>query len=135
MAFVHGKSAHFAFGNTGSETNLSTYIDGVEFPEEGDAPETTTYGKTARTYIPGLKDSTISVTGKWDSVLDGVLGAAQLQTGKSFIFGPAGNGTGAVKYSGVAILMSYSISAPVDDVVTFSAEFQVSDEVTRDTFA
>jgi hypothetical protein len=39
-----------------------------------------------------------------------------------------------VKYTGEAILTSYSISNPVADVVTFSADFQVTGAVTRGTY-
>lgn len=143
MAFVHGKNTVFKLDNSaGSVTDLSSYLDDVGFPQSVETAETTTFGVAggAKTYILGLNDRTISLAGKWDATLDAhfsgvvsALNAGTLATA-SFEFGPAGSAGGAVKYTGEALVTSYEVSNPVGDVVSFSAELQVTGQVTRTTW-
>jgi len=133
--FVHGKSTHFSIDDTaGSPQDISDTLTSVDFPETIETAETTAFGATSKSYIVGLRDATISVSGIWDATVDGYFIGTE-PASRSFEYGPAGDGSGAVKYTGEAILTSYSISNPVGDVVTFSADFQVTGDVTRGTFA
>jgi hypothetical protein len=141
MPFRHGKGAAFKLDNSaGSVTDITSYVDEVGFPQTTEVGETTTFGKTAKTYIVGLTDSTVSVSGKWDATLDahiaGVVAAqaAGTLTTATFEYGPEGTTAGRVKYTGEAIVTSFEVSSPVGDVVTFSMELQVSDSVTRTTW-
>lgn len=135
MAFVHGKDSVFKLDNSGgSLTDISTYVNSVDFPQTADVAETTTLGDGSKTYIVGLKDSTISLAGLWDSTADGIFGAVVGQSATlSFEYSPEGTTAGNVKYTGEAILTSYSKNSPVGDVVSYSADFQVSGDVTRAT--
>ena len=135
MAFVHGKDSVFKLDNSGgSLTDISTYVNSVDFPETADVAETTTLGDGSKSYIVGLKDATLSIRGLWDSTLDGILGAVVGQSATlSFEYSPEGTTGGNVKYTGECILTSYSQSSPVGDVVGFSADMQVSGDVTRAT--
>ena len=135
MAFVHGKDSVFKLDNSGgSLTDISTYVNSVDFPQTADVAETTTLGDGSKTYIVGLKDSTISLAGLWDSTADGIFGAVVGQSATlSFEYSPEGTTSGNVKYTGEAILTSYSKNSPVGDVVSYSADFQVSGDVTRAT--
>lgn len=137
MAFRHGKNASFKVDNAaGTLTDISAYLNEITFPQTIETGETTTYGKSAKTYIVGLSDSTISISGMFDSTVDAHLAGIKGQDATvSFEYGPEGTASTRVKYTGEAILTSYETSSPVADVVTFSAEFQVSDSVTRGTFA
>lgn len=138
MAFSHGKDTHFSLGSAGSEStlvDLSAFLDDVTFPETVETGETTTFGNDSMTYVVGLKDSTISIEGKFDPTPDQQLAdALGNATALDFEFGPVGNGSGSPKYSGSAFLTSYEVGSPVDDTVTFSAELQVTGDVTRGTF-
>jgi hypothetical protein len=133
VAFHHGKDSYFLLDGQ----NLSQYVTSVDFNESGDVAESTTLGKDAKTYIQGQTDATISITGNWDetastgpdAVLNGVLGAGLVD----FEYGPMGDVNGAVLYTGSCILTSYGKSSPVGDIVSFSAEGQVSGVVTRTT--
>lgn len=135
MAFVHGKDSVFKLDNSGGAlTDISTYVNSVDFPETVDVAETTTLGDGSKSYIVGLKDATLSISGLWDSTLDGILGAVVGQSATlSFEYSPEGTTGGNVKYTGECILTSYSQSSPVGDVVGFSADMQVSGDVTRAT--
>jgi hypothetical protein len=135
MAFVHGKDSVFKIDNSGGTlTDISSYVNSVDFPETVDVAETSTLGDSSKSYIVGMKDSTISIAGLWDSTLDGVLGAVVGQSATlSFEYSPAGTTVGNIKYTGECILTGYSQNSPVGDVVSFTADFQVSGDVTRGT--
>ena len=132
--FAHGKSTDFALDDTGgSSRNISNTLTDVSFPQTIDTAETTAFGSSNKSYIVGLKDTTISVSGIWDATVDGYLSGTE-PASRSFIYGPAGSTGGNVKYTGEAILTNYSQSNPVGDVVTFTADFQVTGAVTRGTY-
>ena len=133
MAFTHGKDSVFKLDNaSGSLTDISTYVNNVDFPETADVSETTTLGADNKTYIAGLKDATISLSGLWDATADAIFGAVVGQSATlSYEYSPEGTASGKVKYTGEAILTSYAISSPVGDAVGYSADLQVSGSVTR----
>ena len=135
MAFTHGKDSVFKLDNaSGALTDISTYVNNVDFPETADVSETTTLGADNKTYIAGLKDATISLSGLWDSTADAIFGAVVGQSATlSFEYSPEGTTGGNVKYTGEAILTSYAISSPVGDAVGYSADLQVSGAITRGT--
>ena len=135
MAFTHGKDSVFKLDNSGgSLTDISTYVNNVDFPETADVSDTTTLGADNKTYIAGLKDATISLSGLWDSTADAIFGAVVGQSATlSFEYSPEGTTGGNVKYTGEAILTSYAISSPVGDAVGYSADLQVSGAITRGT--
>ena len=132
--FVHGKSTFFSIDDTGGTVrDISDTLTSVDFPETIDVGEVSAYGSTSKSYLVGLRDASISVSGLFDATVDGYFIGTEPAT-RSFVFGPAGNTSGYVKYSGECILTSYSLSAPVSDVDTYSADFQVTANVTRGTF-
>lgn len=135
MPFVHGKSADFRIDDSGGTLrDISAYCDNVDFPQTADTAEVTTFGDSSKEYVVGLKDSTISISGSWDATADGYLAGIVGGAAGSFQYGPAGTTGGNIKYTGEAICTSYSVTAPVGDKVSFSAEFQVTGAVTRGTY-
>ena len=132
--FAHGKSTDFALDDTGgSSRNLSNTLTDVSFPQTIDTAETTAFGSSNKSYIVGLKDTTISVSGIWDATVDGYISGTE-PASRSFIYGPAGSTGGNVKYTGEAIMTNYAVNNPVGDVVTFSMDLQVTGSVTRGTY-
>ena len=132
--FVHGKSTDFALDDTGgSSRSLANTLTDVSFPQTIDTAETTAFGSSNKSYIVGLKDTTISISGLWDATIDGYLSGTE-PASRSFIYGPAGSTSGYVKYTGEAIMTKYAVSNPVGDVVTFSIDLQVTGAVTRGTY-
>ena len=133
--FVHGKSVDFALDDTsGSSRNISDTLNSVDFPEVTETADTTAFGSSSRSFIVGLESATISISGLWDSTVDGYMNGGTEPASRSFIYGPAGSTGGNVKYTGEAIMTNYSISSPVGDVVTYSADLQVTGAVTRGTY-
>jgi hypothetical protein len=136
MAFTHGKGAVFKIDNAGGTLQiLTTYIDSIEFDNSVDTAESTTMGAEAKTYLSGQSDATLSITGKFDGtattgphvILSGLVG---LETTSSFEIGPEGTTAGKQKILGECFLTDYKASMPVGDVVSFSADFQVTGAVT-----
>lgn len=133
--FVHGKSTNFQLDDTsGTIRDISDTVTSVDFPETLDTAETTAFGSSAKSYIVGLTDATISVSGIWDATVDGYINGGAEPASRSFVFGPAGSTVSNVKYTGEAIVTSFSISNPVGDVVTFSLDLQVTGAITRGTY-
>jgi hypothetical protein len=135
--FTHGKATVFKVDNSGgSLTDISDVLTDVSFPQTIETAETTSFGSSAKSYIVGLSDATISISGNFDTTVDahlsGVLGQAATL---SFEYGPEGSTTDDAKYTGECLMTSYEKSGAVGDVVTFSAEFQVTGAVTRGTYA
>jgi len=135
--FRHGKSTVFKVDNSsGTLTNISDTLTDVSFPQSVDTAETSTFGSSAKSYVVGLTDSTVSISGNFDATVDahlaGILGQA---ASVSFEYGPEGSTNGFVKYTGECYLTSYEKSGAIGDVVTYSAEFQVTGAVTRGTYS
>ena len=135
MAFVHGKDSVFKLDNaSGSLTDISAFVNNVDFPETADVAETSVLGASNKTYLAGLKDATIGLTGFFDATADAIFGAVIGQSATlSFEYSPEGTASGKIKYSGECILTNYALSSPVGDVVAYSGDLQVSGAVTRGT--
>ena len=136
MAFQHGRSSDFALDNSGgTPVDLSAYTDDVSFDRDVATAETTTFqtASGARTFITGLQDASFTASGKFDVVVDAQM-ESLLQAGPrtfTIIYGAATVGAQNPSLSGECILTSYSISDSADDVITWSASFQVTGAVTR----
>jgi hypothetical protein len=135
--FRHGKAASFKVDNAaGQLTNISDTLNSVSFPREAETLETTSFGSYDRTYVVGFKNQTISVEGSFDATVDTHLAAVLGQDATlSFEYGPEGTTSTFTKYTGECIMTSYETSAGIGDIVSFSAEFQITGAVTRGAFA
>lgn len=129
MAFVHGKNVVVKIAGD----DLSAFTKNVEFSREADTHDTTTFGKGSKTYASGLKDATVKLEGVYDNtvstgpgaILRPLLGGAA----EEFTYQPEGTGAGKAQSVVDAIVNSYEESAPVDDMITWTAELQCSDDV------
>ncbi len=130
----HGKGTAFSLDSTGgSLVNLSSGLDNVSLSRSLDTAEITTFGDNDRSYIPGLRGATISISGLFSSthaeVLDGVLGRNSTAT-MSFEWNPDGStAAGRHLLKGECFLTSLEYSASVDDKVGLSAELMISGAV------
>jgi hypothetical protein len=128
VAFSHGSNAVMTINSV----DLSEYINSTSQEMEAETAEVTTLGKTAKNYIPGLEDGTISADGPFDPALDAAIDAMR-RTLVPFVYQPQGTASGLPKYTGNCILTSYSIETPVDDAGSWEAEWQISDGWVRGT--
>jgi len=134
--FRHGKSTVFKVdNNAGTLTDISNTLTDVSFPQSVDTAETSAFGASAKSYVVGLSDATLSVSGNFDETVDAHIAAIVGKTDSvSFEYGPEGSTVTFVKYTGEALLTSYEKSGAIGDVVTYSAEFQVTGAITRGAY-
>jgi predicted secreted protein len=141
MAFLHGKSSFFSIDNAaGSPVDISAFCEEVSLSRSIETAETTTFGSSAKSYIVGLTDATVSISGKFDAagastidpVLSGILGQSATVTW-AYRASSASKSSTNPEYTGEGIVTSYEVSGSVGDAVTFSAEVQVTGVVTRST--
>lgn len=119
MAFRHGSKAEL----TVNAVALSAFCDSIDLKIDVDTSETTTFGKTWKTHIPGLAGASLDGGGNYDptattgpaAVLTALIGADPV----AVLYYPGGNVADQVEHSFDAILTSYSESSPVGAQVTF----------------
>lgn len=133
MAFVHGKGCAVSIDGD----SLSAFSNSVTFTREADTHDVTTFGKNSKVYAPGLKDGTASIEGIYDNtastgpgaVLRPLLGAAAV----TLVYEPEGTGSGKPIATVDVLVSSYEETAPVADMVTWTAELQLSDDIADTT--
>jgi hypothetical protein len=129
MTFVHGKGVVATLDGD----DLSAYATSVTFTRTADTHDVTTFGHGSKVYFPGLKDGTGSIEGVYDSttvtgpgaVLRPLVGADTV----ALVYRPEGTGTGKANAVVDVLINSYEESAPVADMITWTAEFQMSDDI------
>jgi len=126
MSFSHGSVAKL----TVNSVDVSDYLSDATYNDSIDAAETTTLGKTAKTYIPGLDDGTFKCSGYFDPTMDAAIFAMKRLV-VPFTYSPQGIGTGLVQYTGNCVLSSYSVGTAVKDAGSGDAEWQITGDVTR----
>lgn len=118
---------------TVNSNDIGVKSKSIAFPRETGMEDVTVFGANSRSYIATLLDGTISASGVWDTALDGFL-APDLGVSRAFVFGPQGATTGDIKYSGNAFLTSFEVGDEVDGIIEYSAEWQITGDVTRGTY-
>jgi hypothetical protein len=132
MAFVHGKNTAVYYNGS----NLSPYFNEASISQDVETAETTAFGDDAKTYITGLKDGTMSMSGMFDGATDAIdavltstLGATASDVSTVV---PAGvSSSGVTTFSAAVRETSYEISSPVSDVVAANLEVQATGGVDR----
>lgn len=130
MAFVHGKSTVVQVDSN----DLSAFTNTSEFNQSQDSHDVTAYGNDGHTFRGGLTNGTFTMSGIYDNtastgpraVLQPLIGQADPVT---VIRQPEGAGASLPQDSFSGLLTSYSEASPVADMVTWSAEFQISGDV------
>lgn len=136
---IHGKDSVFSIEDSAATTlrDLSTNLTNIEFSRQNDVHDKTTFGAEGHEFLVGLTNGTITLTGWTDTtattgtltVLDSLVGLDDITV--AWEYGPHGNATGAVKYSGQCVLQNLDVSDPVADLVSFVATLQISGGVTK----
>lgn len=130
MAFVHGKDSYFKVAST----DLSAYLNSISVSRSADTAETTTFSSGTKTFIAGLKDATITLSGMFDATVYSTI-AGWLGTSQTWEYGPAGSTNGRVKVSGSGIITAVEMASSVGEAVTANITIQVSGAVTDGTFS
>ena len=128
--FRHGKNVNVYL----DEFDFSTYFNSVSASTSIDTAETSAFGTSAKTYVVGHRDGTVSLGGMFegtastgtDEFFDTALGNA---TKTQVIVAPEGHSNGAGAILLIADDTSYEVSSAIADIVQASAEFQSTDAV------
>lgn len=139
---VHGKNLYFAVEDSAGSTlrDLSADLNSVNVNRGNDVHDKTTYGQTGHRWAVGLTNGTVTIAGFYSvtaltgtqTVLASLLGT---DIEVAWEYGPEGDASGKPKESGSAVLVSFDKSAPVADLVSFTATFNISGAVTDGTFS
>lgn len=126
--FVHGKNSKVYL----DEFDMSAYLNSTDINHTQDTAETTAYGATARAYIPSQASGTLSFGGLYDAVT----GAGSSDKEFEAILGSTTHPVLTVAIDGGTIgnraviaranETSYTISSPVADINSVTADFECS---------
>jgi hypothetical protein len=128
MAFAHGKDTKL----TVATKDISPYTKTSSYEMNADFHDTSGYGVTNKTKQGGLKDGKFTCSGTYDNTastgprnaLHGLVG-----TSVAVVRNPEGTTTGKPNDAFTAVLVKYVETNPVDDMVTWSADFEISGPV------
>jgi hypothetical protein len=134
MAASHGSKAVVKIdNNAGAPQDLSAFINKFSMPRDVDTAEVTTFGKTSKVRIAGLKDGKCTAEGPWDPTLEahmqGILGFETV----TIDYSPAGVASGSRNIKCEAILVSYEPSSDVGSENDYKAEFELTGDATIGT--
>lgn len=144
MTFGHGRFAVIKMDNAaGTLFDLSSISNNIDYPESYGTGETTSFGQTAKSYLVGLTDATVSIGGTYDNTLMATIRAAVAACVASTVGGsgqsltveysPQGTTTGKPKYTFEAVPTGVSFSSPVGGVGTFKLDLQRTGATTDGT--
>ena len=124
-SFRHGKNTVVLFGSL----NASPYLNEAATSRVIETGETTAFGNENKTYIVGLADGTVSLSGMFDNTAGAIDDHVQAATGQAnevFTIQPAGSAAGQPAQLIQGQLTSYDVTSAVGDIVTITAEIQAS---------
>lgn len=140
MARSHGKDTYFSVDDSGGTLQQMVGVDNVTgLPGAAGLSEVTAFTDDGERFIRGLEGLTFTVSGTADAQattgnLTVLNGNRTKTTTSSFEYGPQGNGSGAVKYSGECWLENFTVDSAVKDATKFSATFRLDNAITVGTF-
>jgi len=133
MAIGHGKDCDVYVNGR----NLTAYFTSASPSLTAQAVDSTTMSKSSRTFVPGLKEHRMSLAGFFDgtatvaaaAIFDAVLGAA---ADSLLVVYPIGESAlGDLGYAMRARCVQHDVNAPVEGLVSTSAEFVGDDDVDK----
>jgi hypothetical protein len=132
MAYTpqHGKQTVLKI----SANDISGSTKTSNFNRSADVHDTSGYELNSRTKQGGMKDGTFTASGTYDTgATTGTPATMEGKEGTLFAFTRqvAGAGTGKPQEVFSAVLSKFDVSAPFDDMVTWSGEWSVSGDVNR----
>lgn len=134
MSAIHSKLSVVKLDNaSGVLTNISTYCNKCEMPQELAEHKATTFGAGSYDdFIAGFASGTVSLGGPWSRALDQHMAPifeafkAGTLTTLSFEYGPEGSDSGDVKKTCELSMLNYSgPMASVDGPQEWEAEFRI----------
>ena len=127
MAFLHGKQTKVYLAGY----DVSMYFNEISHANSVETAETTTFANSgdAKSYVPGLRDGTVSMSGMFDgdtdAIDDQVTAILSTDTNTHVLYAVTGLAAvnDPVRFAAVRPT-SYQVSSPVGDVVSASVDLQ-----------
>ena len=117
----------------GSETPVAVgEIRSFSIDETADTIEDTVMGDSVKTYLPSLKDATLTIDALWDDA-DAQQLALDSNATINWEIHPSGTGSGRKYYEGEGVVTAKTVSASYDGLVEASFSIQCSGAVTEGT--
>jgi hypothetical protein len=132
MPFVHGKDVYYAI----NAKDISPYMNTSQIEKTSDSHDVTTYGQGAHVFKGGLLNSTGTIGGIYDSsTTSGPRAIIEPLVGSnvSWVERPEGTGTGKPARTGEVLVLKYTETRPVADMITWSTDLQVSGSIVNST--
>lgn len=134
LSASHGSRADFYIGTSGSPgtaVSISQYLTDATQTMTRDKAETSAFKQLFKSYVAGLIDLVIPLSGTADVNLDGQLYGLLTMTGAGsaiqYQYAPLGIGTtGSALWTGFGFLSKYEQKSAINAAYTFTAEFQAS---------
>lgn len=128
MSFVHGKTTSFKVATK----DISPFTKTSSMEVSADSHDVTGYGSTAHRKAGGLLDGKVTAGGTYDNTTSvGPRNALYplIGTITAIVRLPEGTGTGKPQDAISGLLTKYTETNPVDDMVTWAAEWDVDGPV------
>lgn len=129
MGKVHSKNTVIMIDSA----DITPYCNTSQYERTAATHQTTGYGMDDHTYSGGIRDNKFTCGGRYDSdQTTGPRAVLQDRVGETvqIVRRVEGTGTGKPEDTFQAVIAKYTESAPVDDMVVWSAEFQISGPIT-----
>lgn len=128
MAFVHGKKTYISL----NAVDLSTFCNTSNLERSADSHDVTTYGKDSHVFQGGLLNGTASIGGVYDNGTSGPRDTIEplIGTTVTLVRRTEGTGSGLPQDSVSVVVLKYTETNPVADYIQWSADLQLTDEVT-----
>lgn len=128
MAFTHGRNTFVSINGI----DISAFTNNTEPEREADEHDVTTYGKNSHVFRGGLLGGKATIGGVYDDGLTGPRTVIEplIGTNVPFVFRPEGTGVGKPQDTVDVHVKSYKETAPVADMIMWSAELTYSGDVT-----
>lgn len=110
---------------------LTDFVDTVTFTKSADSLDITTFGNNGHRKRGGLTAGSVSIGGVYDTTTGGPHDVLQSLVGTvvAFSWRPEGTGSGLAQYAGNVLVQNYVESAPVADVVRWTAALEIDGDV------
>jgi hypothetical protein len=133
MAFVHAKDTYISV----DADDLSEFTDASEIDRSADIHDVTTYGKNAHVKVGGLLDGKGSLSGTYSSGATGPKAILEPLLGQTveLIRRPEGTGASKPQTAVDVVVGRYVETNPVADMIKWSCEIELTDDVTNTTQA
>lgn len=127
MAFIHGKETFISL----DANDLSAFSNTSSLTRAADSHDVTAYGADNHAFFGGLGNGTCSIGGIYDNGVTGPRAVIEPLVGTvvELIRRPEGTGAGLPEVTVDVLVVNYVETAPVADMVTWTAELQLSGAV------